>query len=93
MPLQCSLLDYLVMLTQFVVSIELLMNESLSSRKDSSIMSEGSAFMDRSVWSLERRRIETLDVVLILITTRTDTKEVSTSDILQRQRREQIKSC
>jgi hypothetical protein len=56
-------------------------------------MSEGSAFMDRSVWSLERRRIETLDVVLILITTRTDTKEVSTSDILQRQRREQIKSC
>jgi len=69
------------------------MNESLSPRKGSSIMSEGSAFMDQSVWSLERRRIETLDVVLILITTRPDTKEVSPSDILQRQRRGQIKSC
>lgn len=69
------------------------MNESLSTRKGSSIMSEGSAFMDQSDWSLERRRIETLDVVLMLITTRTDTKEVSPSDILQRQRRGQIKSC
>jgi len=46
------------------------MNESLSPRKGSSIMCEGSVFMDQSVWSLERRRIETLDVVLILITTR-----------------------
>ena len=55
-------------------------------------MCEGGAFMDQSVWSLERRRIETLDVVLILITTRTDCKEVSLSDILQRQRRGQIKS-
>lgn len=35
------------------------MNESLSPRKGSSIMCEGSAFMDQSVWSLERRRIET----------------------------------
>lgn len=68
------------------------MNESLSPRKGSSIMCEGGAFMDQSVWSLERRRIETLDVVLILITTRTDCKEVSLSDILQRQRRGQIKS-
>ena len=73
--------------------IELLMNESLSPREGSSIMSEGNAFMDQSVWSLERRRIETPDVVLILIitTTRTDTKAVSPSDILQRQRRGQIK--
>lgn len=72
--------------------IELLMNESLSPRKGSSIISEGSAFMDQSLWSLEHRSIETLDVVLILITG-TDTKEVSASDILQRQRRGQIKSC
>jgi hypothetical protein len=69
------------------------MNESLSPRKGSSIMSEGSAFMDQCVWSLKRRRIETLDVVLILITTPTDTKEVSPSDILPRQRKGQIKSC
>jgi hypothetical protein len=45
------------------------MNESLSPREGSSIMSERNAFMDQSVWSLERRRIETLDVVLILVTT------------------------
>ena len=58
------------------------MNESLSPRKGSSIMSEGSAFMDQSVWSLKRGRNKTLDLMLILITTRRDTKQVSASDIL-----------
>jgi hypothetical protein len=67
------------------------MNESLSPREASSIMSEGNVFMDQSIWSLERRRIETLDLVLILTTTWTDTEAVSPSDILQRQRRGQIK--